>query len=386
MLLEVSTPAELDEQQDEIDAMVDQMLQDVSEPAKHFGEQKGEMGEATAEEKPQHESELEHLLAIQQLNGAMDQMESEGDALCLLRGVDGKGELLPLSTPTTKDCKPRILPGGRSRLLLYSALATGSVWNGQKIEDAPIMGDSQEERRQWALLHQALSPRQRIRLRRGASRITVSVRAMLDSWASQDFVSQHLVNEKQLRIQAAPMPLEVTVADGTCLTANRVVHLSLTFQGYTYMRPLYVLPLGVSATVILGAPFPSDINPFLCDMRQEARTITFRKHGKTVRLVPTPKPLPGMLVISLRRAMLDMRVRRRLLNSAGEEAALAYLCVLLPTEPEEEAKAVEPATVAAAEEVILDNDRPGSDPNHSPRREYRRSKRPGERWTNSSKD
>eukprot|EP00959_Pyramimonas_sp_CCMP1952_P184079 3849236-Pyramimonas_sp.AAC.1 len=154
----------------------------------------------------------------------------------------------------------------------------------------------------------------------------MSVRSMLDSGASQDLVSQHLVKEKQLRIQAAPEPLQVTVADGTKLTADRVVRLTLNFPGYSYTGLMYVLPLGVSATVILGAPFLEEISPFLFDMRREARTISFRKHGRTIRLEPSPEPMPGISVIGLRRAMLDMRVRRRLLNLAGEEAALAYLC------------------------------------------------------------
>ena len=310
------------------------------------------------EEEPLADPRLQHLMAIQLLNSALDKAEDDPDTMCVLRGVDGKGELLPLSTPTYAGEKPRILAGGRERLLLYSALATASVWDGQQSTDAPPSGDTEEERRQWAQEYCALSPRQRRRRRKGATRITMSVRSMLDSGASQNFVSQHLVKERQLRTLEAPEPLQVTVADGAKLTADRVVHLTVNFPGYSYTDLMYVLPLGVSATVILGAPFLEEISPFICDMRREARTISFRKHGRTIRLEPSPEPRPGVPVISLRRAMLDMRVRRRLLSSAGEEAALAYLCVLLPTkEGEEQVPDDNPpgeAEVTAVEEEALD--------------------------------
>ena len=342
----------------EVDNLISEMLKEANDEVSQPPTVSRPASIEWMEEEPLADPRLQHLMAIQLLNSALDKAEDDPDTMCVLRGVDGKGELLPLSTPTYAGEKPRILAGGRERLLLYSALATASVWDGQQSTDAPPSGDTEEERRQWAQEYCALSPRQRRRRRKGATRITMSVRSMLDSGASQNFVSQHLVKERQLRTLEAPEPLQVTVADGAKLTADRVVHLTVNFPGYSYTDLMYVLPLGVSATVILGAPFLEEISPFICDMRREARTISFRKHGRTIRLEPSPEPRPGVPVISLRRAMLDMRVRRRLLSSAGEEAALAYLCVLLPTkEGEEQVPDDNPpgkAEVTAVEEEALD--------------------------------
>ena len=131
----------------------------------------------------------------------------------------------------------------------------------------------------------------------------------------EDFEAEEVVCEEG---EECPVVEEEAVVEedtnGSLIAA--ILHLTVNFPGYSYTDLMYVLPLGVSATVILGAPFLEEISPFICDMRREARTISFRKHGRTIRLEPSPEPRPGVPVISLRRAMLDMRVRRRLLSSA----------------------------------------------------------------------
>jgi len=71
-----------------------------------------------------------HLAALQQTNAALDYLQEQDDHLCVLRGVDSNGEAYPLSAPSRPGDKPSILPGGQSRLLLYSATATASVWVG----------------------------------------------------------------------------------------------------------------------------------------------------------------------------------------------------------------------------------------------------------------
>ena len=268
-----------------------------------------------------------HLAAIHDLNAALNKMDSDGDC-CVVRGVDSGGELYPLSAPLRAGDRPRIVPGGRARLLLYNAMATSTVWDGKRIGQAPVA--TLEEL--TACLSKTPKQRRRAGAAGGVTRTTVNVRVLIDSGASRDFVSAKLVKEKQLRTFPAKSPLRVTLADGAQCTAERMVHLTLDFQGFTYSRAMYVLPLGVSAAVVLGTPFLEDISPFSCDLRQDARTITFRRNGKTIRLTPAPEGMPGgNPVLDLRKAMLHMRTRRRLLKSEGSDEALAYLCVLMPS-------------------------------------------------------
>eukprot|EP00976_Prorocentrum_cordatum_P039393 800877-Prorocentrum_minimum.AAC.1 len=67
------------------------------------------------------------------------------------------------------------MPGGRPRLLLYSALATASVWDGMSVEDAPALADDAGDRVQWERHYSQLSPRQRRKaVKKGGSRITLS--------------------------------------------------------------------------------------------------------------------------------------------------------------------------------------------------------------------
>lgn len=96
------------------------------------------------------------------------------------------------------------------------------------------------------------------------------------------------------------------------------------------------LAMYISASVILGVPFLEDISPVWCDLRRDARTISFHHHEKEIKLTPSPEAMPGAPVISLKKALLEMRIGKRLLESTGSDAALAYLCVLLPKKEESE--------------------------------------------------
>eukprot|EP00959_Pyramimonas_sp_CCMP1952_P399914 8378996-Pyramimonas_sp.AAC.1 len=193
------------------------------------------------------------------MNASLDRLQDEG--LCVLRGVDSAGEPLPLSAPTHPGARSRILPGGRPKLLLYAALATASVWDGKQLEDSPNLANDPEDKMAWIQQYQQLmtSRHSRRLVKQGSTRMTTGVLAMIDTGPTRDFVSRALVKEKNLRTIPAPSPLEVTVADGKKLVAERMVILTLAFQGYKYTKPMYVLPLGVTATVILGAPFMEEI-------------------------------------------------------------------------------------------------------------------------------
>eukprot|EP00959_Pyramimonas_sp_CCMP1952_P171878 3591582-Pyramimonas_sp.AAC.1 len=86
----------------EVDNLISEMLKEasgeVSKPPTAKGVVQGSV--EWTEEEPLADPRLQHLMAIQLLNDAMDKAEDDPDTMCVLRGVDGKGELLPLSTPT----------------------------------------------------------------------------------------------------------------------------------------------------------------------------------------------------------------------------------------------------------------------------------------------
>ena len=343
-------------QQDEVDSSLDQLLEEVEASDASSDEMPGLDGDSVSDEGSTY------LGALETMNQAMDVLHEE--SACVLRGIDSKAELYPLSAPSRLGETPRILAGGQSRLLLYSAVATASVWDGRDLKAAPIIHTSADKQKRWEQEFQEMSPRQRRRMasqRRSTSttRLTSAVRVMVDSGASRNFISQRLVKEKWLRTHQAPAPLEVTVADGERLTTDRMVTLTLDFQGYTYTQPMYVLPLGISASVILGVPFLEDISPFWCDLRRDARTISFRHHGREIKLTPSPEAMPGAPVISLKKALLEMRIGKRLLKSTGSDAALAYLCVLLPTK---EDQGEVPYTEEASLDSVMEDTRPPAEP------------------------
>ena len=337
--------------QQQADAEVDLLLEQLVElsgeeqsgqmpPLTHDAESSSSEDDSDGEE---DSDPTEQLSAFQEMNASLDRLQDEG--LCVLRGVDSAGEPLPLSAPTHPGARSRILPGGRPKLLLYAALATASVWDGKQLDDSPNLANDPEDKMAWIQQYQQLTSRQKRRLgKQGSTRMTTSVLAMIDTGATRDFVSRALVKEKNLRTIPAPSPLEVTVADGKKLVADRMVILTLAFQGYKYTKPMHVLPLGVTATVILGAPFLEEISPFCCDMRGDSRDIIFLHRGKKVVLAPSPVPLPGLPILDLRKAMIEMRIARRLLKSAGDDSTLAYLCVLMPSKEE-----------ASAEEEVKDS-------------------------------
>jgi hypothetical protein len=306
------------ERERQVDMRVTELLEELEAEGGEEGEPEADGGA--------EDPLLAHLEATQLANEALSRWQEEG--ACVLRGVDGDGEMHPLSAPSP-DRRSSIVPGGRARLLLYAATVTATVADGRRTR-RPQDGEDTQERERWAAQFGHLAKPRRQRRRRGYTRCVTAAQVMVDSGASRNFVSRDFVRERQLKTWAAEQPMSVTLADGTKIVADRMVAVTLDLQGFRYTQAMHVLPLNVSAAVILGTPFLEAISPFWCDLRHDARTIEFRHQGRTFRLRPTPEAVPGAETLSLRKAMVEIRKSRKLQKTAPEDTALAYLCVLLP--------------------------------------------------------
>mmetsp|Transcript_34135 Transcript_34135/g.74640 ORF Transcript_34135/g.74640 Transcript_34135/m.74640 type:complete len:250 (-) Transcript_34135:159-908(-) len=238
---------------------------------------------------------------------------------------------------------------------MYKALATATVWDGSKAQDAPLMEGDPAAQAAWLQAQAALSPRQRRRSqealverhsrrsdRTANARVSIPVQTLMDSGATRCFVSRHLVRDYKLRTVAAARPLRVMLADGTEIVADRVAQISLDFGNFKYTHAFHVLPLAIKAEFILGSPFLRAISPFTVDM--DFNSVHFKHGDRLIHLkggvgsnapeTPHHSPPAGKPTISLQRAMKDIRVNRRLRKAQGNNAPdtpLAYLCYLLPT-------------------------------------------------------
>ena len=296
---------------------------------------------------------VEEFRATAQLHAALEQLVQNSNADCLLRGVTAEGTLYAVTPPVRADVPSAVQT--HQPLLMYKALATATVWDGSKAQDAPLMEGDPTAQAAWLQAQAALSPRQRRRSqealmerhsrrsdRAANARVSIPVQTLMDSGATRCFVSRHLVRDYKLRTVAAARPLRVMLADGTEIVADRVAHVSLDFGNFKYTHAFHVLPLAIKAEFILGSPFLRAISPFTVDM--DSNSVHFRHGDRLIHLkggvgsnapeTPHHSPPPGTPTISLQRAMKDIRVNRRLRKAQGNNAPdtpLAYLCYLLPT-------------------------------------------------------
>jgi hypothetical protein len=169
------------------------------------------------------------------------------------------------------------------------------------------------------MLYQALFGGTTERHGHGFSKKVFQARVLIDSGATRDFVSQRYVDRHSLRTFAADKPMNVALADGKRMIANRKVSMPLDFGDYKYARNVYVLPLGVSADVILGMPWLYSLGRFECDMRlKELSFINKTGHGHR-RIVlggqlNAPK-LEDSKILSFGKAITEMRTAVRLLKT-----------------------------------------------------------------------
>ena len=144
-------------------------------------------------------------------------------------------------------------------------------------------------------------------------------RVLVDSGATRDFVSQRYVDRHGLKTFAADKAMNVALADGKRMTANRQVAMTLDYGDYKYARNVYVLPLGVGADVILGMPWLYSLGRFECDMRMNELSFTSKIGHGTRREVlggqPNAPRLENSKVLQFGKAITEMRAAIRLLKT-----------------------------------------------------------------------
>ncbi|KAK3241869.1 hypothetical protein CYMTET_48393 [Cymbomonas tetramitiformis] len=82
------------------------------------------------------------------------------------------------------------------------------------------------------------------------------VRVLVDSGASDEFISSECVKRLNLTVRANGMPLNVTLADGSVQTSAQVAYGKLTAETsegtYSEVIKMRVLPLGIKVDIVLG--------------------------------------------------------------------------------------------------------------------------------------
>lgn len=156
-------------------------------------------------------------------------------------------------------------------------------------------------------------------------------RALVDSGATRNFISERFVERHQLQTSSSSSPMNVALADGKRLVANRLVAMTLDFGKYQYTDEVHVLPLGVAADVILGMPWLQSLGKFDCDMR--SHTITFSHQppdntGGPIRITLEAQPnishLDKSKVLTYGKAIHEMR------KTCHQQLSVAALSDLLP--------------------------------------------------------
>jgi hypothetical protein len=199
---------------------------------------------------------------------------------------------------------------------------------------------------------------------------------LINMGATQNFAGDRYVKRHDLHCFPAT-PMTVALADGKRLVADRMVAMTLQFGKYRYVQNVYVLPLGVSADIILGMPWLYSLGEFTCNMRNHELSFVHRaSHGRQERIVLRAQPgapklaqskvLPyGQAIHQIRLAQRLQRMREgptveqcyavrkaarqgstnlygydleddpRNPNLGGEDKPWAYLCYLLPSRDKE---------------------------------------------------
>ena len=154
----------------------------------------------------------------------------------------------------------------------------------------------------------------------GSTKVKTRARVLVDTGATQNFVSERFVKRHDLRSFAGTAPLTVALADGKRLISNRMVDMTLIFGEYKYARHVHILPLGVSADVILGMPWLYSLGRFTCDMDNHEMSFVHKVgHGRPQRIVLQAQPdapkLKGSKVLAYGKALHEIRLAQRLLRA-----------------------------------------------------------------------
>jgi hypothetical protein len=139
---------------------------------------------------------------------------------------------------------------------------------------------------------------------------------LIDTGATQNFVGDRYVKRHDLHSFPAT-PITVALADGKHLVADHMVAMTLQFGKYKYVQNVYVLPLGVSADIILGMPWLYSLGEFTCNMRNHELSFVHRVgHGQPERIVLRAQPeapkLAQSKVLRYGQAIHQIRLAQRL--------------------------------------------------------------------------
>jgi len=120
--------------------------------------------------------------------------------------------------------------------------------------------------------------------KRGQQRLHTRVRALVDSGATSDCVSEEAVVRHRLQTKWADQPIEVHIADGSTYLVDRVAVVTLRLaHNYRYQTEAFVLPLGIDCEFILGQEWLHSLGKY--ETVPADGTISFEHGGNDVVLV-----------------------------------------------------------------------------------------------------
>ncbi|KAK3274300.1 hypothetical protein CYMTET_17518 [Cymbomonas tetramitiformis] len=113
------------------------------------------------------------------------------------------------------------------------------------------------------------------------------VRVLVDSGASDEFISTECVKRPGITVRSNGSPLNVTLADGSVQTSAQVAYGKLTAETsvgtYSEVIKMRVLPLGIKVDIVLGGRWLRGLSPVTLDYAGWG-TVGFQHKGASVKI------------------------------------------------------------------------------------------------------
>ena len=113
------------------------------------------------------------------------------------------------------------------------------------------------------------------------------VRVLVDSGASDEFISTECVKRLGITVRSNGSPLNVTLADGSVQTSAQVAYGKLTAETsvgtYSEVIKMRVLPLGIKVDIVLGGRWLRGLSPVTLDYAGWG-TVGFQHKGASVKI------------------------------------------------------------------------------------------------------